>query len=157
MQHRNMMAKEKKKVVLTLCRLFPSNHPRSKQPTDFENKIKGGSKIHTIRYDGKDAWNKRYSDIMSGRKYLSVREWTGRPYNSDQRELVRYDKIGMQRITMTYDSSDSEPEVWVDGKKVPVEEVAKNDGLSVEDFVSWFFDKDNVFEGVIVHFTDFRY
>lgn len=36
---------------------------------------------------------------------------------------------------------------------------AKNDGLSVEDFVEWFFgnNKENVFEGVVIHFTDFRY
>lgn len=55
------------------------------------------------------------------------------------------------------DSSDAVPQIWIDDKRVPIEVVAKNDGLSVEDFISWFFTKDNVFEGVVIHFTDFRY
>jgi hypothetical protein len=60
---------------------------------------------------------------------------------------------------MTYGSDDAVPQVWIDNKKVPVEVVAKNDGLSVENFVEWFFgnSKSNVFEGVIVHFSSFRY
>ena len=103
--------------------------------------------------------DKRYKDIASGKKYLSVREWTGRPYNSEQREFARYEKIGLQHITMTYGSDDTIPKVWVDNKKVSINEVAKNDGLSVEDFVEWFFgnNKENVFEGVVIHFTSFRY
>jgi hypothetical protein len=88
-----------------------------------------------------------------------LREWTGRPYNSEQRELARCEKIGLQHITMTYGTDDPVPQAWVDGKKVPVEQIAKNDGLSVADFVEWFFgsSKSNVFEGVVIHFTDFRY
>lgn len=154
MQHHNII---KKKVVMTLSRIFPVTHPRAKECTGFEDKVKAGSKIHTIRYNANDVWKSRYNDIESSKKYLSVREWTGRPYNSEQRELFRFDKIGLQSITMTYDSNDSEPQVWIDDKKVPVEEVAKNDGLSVDDFISWFFAKDNVFEGVIIHFTNYRY
>lgn len=44
----------------------------------------------------------------------------------------------------------------VDGKQIPIEIVAKNDGLTVEQFVEWFFgeSKSNVFEGrcVTLHF-----
>jgi hypothetical protein len=62
---------------------------------------------------------------------------------------------------MTYSSEDELPQAWVDGKKVPVEQLAKNDGLAVEDFVEWFFStplyKGNTFEGKIIHLTDFRY
>lgn len=56
-------------------------------------------------------------------------------------------------------SEDAYPEIWIDNKKVSIHEVAKNDGLSVEDFVEWFFgnNKENVFEGVVIHFTGFRY
>lgn len=39
---------------------------------------------------------------------------------------------------MTYSSEDAYPEIWIDNKKVSIHEVAKNDGLSVEDFVEWF-------------------
>lgn len=90
---------------------------------------------------------------------LSVREWTGRPYNSEQREFAQYDKIGLQHITMTYGVDDAVPQIWIDGKQIPIEIVAKNDGLTVEQFVEWFFgeSKSNVFEGVVLHFTSFRY
>ena len=128
---------EKKKVILTLCKSFPVTHSKAGEATGFEKKLKEGAKIHTIRYNAKNVWDERYEGITSGKKYLSVREWTGRPYNSD----------------------DAYPQIWIDNKLVPIQEVAKNDGLSVEDFVEWFFgnNKENVFEGVVIHFTDFRY
>lgn len=150
---------EKKKVILTLCRIFPVTHSNAGEPTGFEGKLKSGDKIHTIRYNAKGVWDERYRGISSGTKYLSVREWTGRPYNSEQRELFRFDKIGLQHVTMTYSSEDSFPQVWIDGKQVSIQEVAKHDGLTVEEFVEWFFgnSKENTFEGVVIHFTDFRY
>lgn len=153
------MNQNKKKVILILCKVFPVNHSRAGEPTGFEDKLKSGEKKHTIRFNAKDVWDERYKGVSSGKKYLSVREWTGRPYNSEQRELARYDRIGLQHITMTYGADDAVPQAWVDDKKVPVELLAQNDGLSVQDFVEWFFgsSKSNVFEGVIIHFTDFRY
>lgn len=153
------MNQNKKKVILILCKVFPVNHSRAGEPTGFEDKLKSGEKKHTIRFNAKDVRDERYKGVSSGKKYLSVREWTGRPYNSEQRELARYDRIGLQHITMTYGADDAVPQAWVDDKKVPVELLAQNDGLSVQDFVEWFFgsSKSNVFEGVIIHFTDFRY
>lgn len=150
---------DKKKVILTLCKVFPVTHSKAGEKTGFEQKLKNGIKKHTIRYNAKDVWDKRYNDISKSKKYLSVREWTGRPYNSEQREFARYDKIGLQKITMTYSSTDEVPQCWVDGKHVSAYDLAKNDGLSVEDFTEWFFgcNKGNVFDGVIIHFTDFRY
>lgn len=129
---------DKKKVILTLCKVFPITHQRAKQPTGFEDKMNRGEKIHTIRGNRKGVWDKRYSDIASGRKYLSIREWEGRPYNSQQREIGRRDEIGLQKITMIYGTDDAVPQAWVDDRQVPVEELAKNDGLSMEDFVNWF-------------------
>lgn len=148
-----------KKVIITLCRVFPVIHSKAGELTHFEAKLKNGEKRHTIRYNAKNVWNGRYKDIVSGKKYLSIREWTGRPYNSEQREIAQLSKIGLQNITMTYSSDDAYPEIWIDNKKVSIHEVAKNDGLSVEDFVEWFFgnNKENVFEGVVIHFTSFRY
>ena len=76
-----------------------------------------------------------------------------------EREFAQYDKIGLQHITMTYGVDDAVPQIWIDGKQIPIEIVAKNDGLTVEQFVEWFFgeSKSNVFEGVVLHFTSFRY
>ena len=150
---------QKRKVIITFSKAFPPGHSKVGQPTGFESKLRAGTKIHTIRADAKGWWDKCAEAINSGRKYL--REWVGRPYNSEQRILGERDKIGLQTITMTYSSEDELPQAWVDGKKVPVEQLAKNDGLAVEDFVEWFFStplyKSNTFEGKIIHLTDFRY
>lgn len=155
-------ATTKKKVILTLCKVFPVTHSRSQEPTGFEGKLKDGSKIHTIRFNGKNVWQKRYQDISQGRKYLSVREWTGRPYNSEQREYATLDRIGLQQIRLELPDGSSKPLAWVEGKEIPVEEIAQHDGLSLADFAEWFFHsvhqpQDRIFEGVIIHFTDFRY
>lgn len=146
-------------MIVSLCRVFPKGHRKAGEATDFEDKVKDGRKIHTIRYNGNDVWAKRYKDIMEGRKYLSLRQWTGRPYNSEQREIAKLEKIGLQKVTMTYSSGDSLPQVWIDGKPQDIEAVAKNDGMTVEEFVEWFFgnSKENIFEGVVIQFTDFKY
>ena len=89
---------EKKKVILTLCKSFPVTHSKAGEATDFEKKLKDKSKIHTIRYNAKNVWNGRYKDIVSGKKYLSIREWTGRPYNSEQKEIAQLPKIGLQHV-----------------------------------------------------------
>lgn len=149
----------KKKVILTLCRMFPKTHYKAGHTTGFESRLKAGSKIHTIRGNRNGVWDERYKGIASGRKYLCVREWTGRPYNSEQREFATFDKIGLQHIRMTYNPGDAKPQAWVENKPVPVETLAANDGLSVEEFTHWFFhEKDKTeFVGVVIHFTDFRY
>lgn len=146
-------------MIVSLCRVFPKGHRKAGEATDFEDKVKDGRKIHTIRYNDNDVWAKRYKDIMEGRKYLSLRQWTGRPYNSEQREIAKVEKIGLQKVTMTYSSGDSLPQVWIDGKPQDIEAVAKNDGMTVEEFVEWFFgnSKENIFEGVVIQFTDFKY
>lgn len=149
---------EKKKIVITLCKVFPKTHSRAGQPTGFENKLKTGRKIHTIRANKNGVWDKRYTDISSEKKYLSVREWTGKPYNSVQRVIGRADKIGLQHIKMAYGVEDAEPRAWVDGKEIDVHILAHNDGLPLKDFTEWFFGcKRGTFEGVIIHFTNYRY
>lgn len=153
------MKTEKRKAILMLCPNFPNGHRRAGEPTEFEASLAAGKKIHTVRGNLGGSWEKRCQGVMQGKKYLTVREWTGRPYNSEQRELARFDKIGCQKIVMTYTAEDAVPQCWVDGHRVSVEEIAAHDGLSTEDFVSWFFgnNPENYFEGVVIQFTDFRY
>lgn len=147
----------KRKVILTLCKVFPVTHSQAGKPTEFDGHLQDGVKIHTVRGNNKNLWDKRAGEIQAGKKYLSVREWTGRPYNSEQRELAQFQKIGLQHITITNSTTDPDPQCFVDGKLIPIYEIAKNDGLAVDDFKEWFLTDTNVFEGVIIHFTDFRY
>ncbi|MBD5256199.1 MAG: hypothetical protein HDS50_01015 [Bacteroides sp.] len=151
---------KRKKVILTLSRVFPKTHSKAGITTLFAVNLFAGRKIHTIRADEKGLWAQKVADINTGKKMLCVREWTGRPYNSEQADIKSYVQIGLQDITMTFDVEDAKPKAWVDGKPVSIETLAKNDGLTESDFVEWFFGSvrsGNVFKGKIIHFTDFRY
>ncbi len=159
------MKKEIKKAPITISKVFPATHSKAGQPTNFQENIlneiymrPGTRKRHTIRKNY-GWWKSKEEKINKGEMYLSLKSWIGKPYNSHPEEWLKLPKIALQKITMTYGSDDAYPQVWIDGKQVPLQEVAKGDTLSVEDFVEWFFgsSKSNVYEGVIIHFTDFRY
>ena len=153
---KNISDMEKKKIVLTLCKVFPATSSEAGEPTGFEAKLKAGIKKHTIRANKGGVWDKRVDDIQAGKKVLCVREWTGKPYHSEQREFARFEKIGIQHVEIF--RSTFPVQCKVDGKLVAVEELAANDGLSYDQFIDWFFgDGADHFEGVILHFTDFRY
>ena len=149
-----------KKAILPLCKTFPATHKRAGEKTDFEGKIERKEKIHTIRHDAKGIWEKRFARIKAGAMYLAMKEWTGRPYNSDQRDLTqrtREDGIGLQKIEMIY-TEGTILMAKVDDEFVDPDIIAKNDGLSLEDFIEWFFHgKAGSFSGKIIHFTDYRY
>ena len=152
------MEKKVKKAIITLSKVFPATHSRKGDPTGFSGKLEKGEKRHTIRANY-DWWAKKMEAINDGRMYLSIREWSGKPYCSPQNELRQIHKIGLQKVEMTYDSNDDVPQVWIDGKKIPIQEVCKNDGLDLDDFIELFFgnSKSNTFDGVCIQFTNFRY
>lgn len=175
----------KKKVVLTLSSVFPTTHPRKGERTFFKEQLNNaiygyegavieqpnaeplfisGRKKHTIR-ENHERWQHNLDKIIDGRFTLSVREWSGKPYASPQVEIVSLHNVGYQRITMQYDSETDTLKASVDGKAISdVAQLAKNDGLTLDDFKHWFFGRKemqgnrvNEFCGIIIHFTDFRY
>ena len=140
--------------VLTVSEFFPKTHKKSGKPTGFPLSIKHYDKIHTIR-GNYDLWAKRFEKINEGEAILSVRIWSGKPYQSKQQEIFKYDKthgIGLQKL--------EQPNNFVfapiEGKKVNWDLVAKNDGLSFEDFCDWFKVRSDK-PMAIIHFMDFRY
>jgi hypothetical protein len=158
-----------KTYVLLISRYFPATHPRKGEPTFFHAKIWKGlcdnsyyfqpMKIHTIRANY-DLWKKRIDEVNAGEAVLSLRYWTDNPYNSKQKEFARLGKdsgIGVQKICFP---KNSDPVVYDDfgylckvGKTI----LAKNDGLSFDDFEAWFKGYDLSKPMAIIHFTDFRY
>lgn len=136
-------------------------------------------KIHTIR-ENYDLWAKRAEKINAGEAVLSLRQWSGKPYNSKQVEFLRLQKIGVQRVGIEITKARPVPlakemlrllKVTIDGKRhgsiplapnieVPqfdleyLKKIAHNDGLNDYDFKHWF--KKNM-DGVIIHFSNFRY
>lgn len=150
-----------KKVVITLSRVFQGNHSRKGEPTKFKENLAAGNKKHTIR-ENYALWKHNLDKVTNGNFVLSIRQWTGRPYNSPQCEIKRCkDGVGYQQITMRYDRKRDFVTAKVGNHYVDVAELAKNDCLSLDDFKEWFFGKgengNDFFKGIVNHFTPFRY
>lgn len=155
-----MKTKKLKTYVLTVSREFPSYHPAKGKPTNFPTNILLGVKIHTIRANY-ELWKKRINEVNAGKAVLSIRYWDGKPYKDKQREFYQLDKdsgLGVQRLdgmcfvnhTAFIDETD------VDFIPATLEQLANNDGLSLQQFKDWF-RKPNSEPMAIIHFTDFRY
>lgn len=144
-----------KTYIITVSRIFPKTHKRAGEKTQFTNKIFNGSKIHTIR-SNYELWTKRINEVKEGKALISLRFWSGRPYNSKQIEFSKItseNNIDVQKIQIDG--------VWRykinDGlTRFGIEEIANNDGLSVQDFKEWFKNYDYA-PMAIIHFTGKRY
>lgn len=138
--------------VLTVSDFFPKTHNKAGLPTGFINAISRLNKIHTIR-GNYELWAKRAERINKGYAVLSVRYWTGKPYNSKQREVFVFEKIGVEKLQLDVlgwfiNDIDSD---------YTIKDFAKNDGLSEDDFKSWFKGQDFTKPKAIIHFSEFRY
>ena len=142
--------------VLTISKTFPAYHPRKGKLTHFRSKIESGDKKHTIR-DNYELWKKRIDEVNDGLAYLSIREWTGKPYASKQVETMQKHKgeVGIQCLEM------NQLGYCIDGYQCIIGDniLSINDGLSLEDFTEWFKGKMCVDmpQKAIIHFSDFRY
>ena len=76
---------------------------------------------------------------------------------------VSGEQVGYQRISMTYDPMSDELKVVIDGKRfTDIERLANNDGLSLDDFKQLIFGatkstEKQLFQGIIIHLTEYRY
>lgn len=163
-----------KTYVLTVSRYFPATHKRKGEETFFVDKIrfmlggwnlsegKNGKKIHTIRANY-ELWAKRIKEVQEGKAILSIRYWSGKPYNSKQVEIWQLDQnsgCGVQKLEF-YKDKDEVPSIkypLISNLSEPdINSIAKNDGLSLEDFKEWFKSYDLSEPMAIIHFTSFRY
>lgn len=132
-------------------------------PTNFEEKLRSGEKIHTIRADLAGRW--KAGNSIQGYYY---------PRTKRMRKIFEGECKSVQPIKISYDpdyceKKGSEPvvEVLIEGVTGPepmffwktlnvmeIEQLALNDGLTVQQFFKWLNED---FEGKIIHFTDFKY
>ncbi|MDR1902940.1 MAG: hypothetical protein LBQ88_11740, partial [Treponema sp.] len=105
-------------------------------------------KIHTLRK------NHEYWKRWDG-KEVSIRTWEGKPYRSRQREVKRV-VIGVQRTVKIKNYFYKEAGVCDLVYLAPLETIAKNDGLTTDEFCEWFKDYPDG-DMAILHFTDFQY
>jgi hypothetical protein len=151
-----------KTYVLTVSRTFPKAHERAGQPTFFVEKINEvimpisddpiiGKKLHTIR-GNYPLWEKRIKAINEGKAILSIRYWSGKPYNSKQVEFCQLNEVGLQKL----DNPKNFAWASIEGKMINWNDIAKNDGLTFYDFCDWFKVRQDA-PMAIIHFTNFRY
>lgn len=150
---------------IMISQTFPKTHNRHGQKTGFVKSISDKIKLHTIR--GNYAfWEKRFEKIKKGEAYLSVRVWKGEPYKSNHVEVFRYnntDEIGIEKLTfkekiMTpFECIIKQDRSIYTPNETTLDELAKNDGLSLPDFKEWFKKCDLNKPMAIIHFTEFRY
>ncbi len=151
-----------KTVVLILSHHYPKTTIHAGKPTHFKEQLLDGRKIHTCRgrYDG---WASNIDKVNNLNYVMSVREWDGKPCGKGvkQKEIASYTKLGYQRFTLRYDRTTDELKCVIDGKRfTDIETLAKNDGMTLKEFKDWFFGQGmerDIFSGIIIHFTDFRY
>lgn len=151
----------KKRVIISLSKTFPKTHKRAGVKTFFLRSIKNGKKIHTIR-TGYERWKHNLDKVINGTHIVSLRQWTGVPYRSPQDEISLLTDVGYERISMSYDPDTGKVRAVINGKPfADVKALAEHDGLTWTDFVDYFFGKGahnaTLFQGIIIHFTQFRY
>lgn len=143
-------------------RMFPTTHSRRGEPTRFIEKVMLGEKIHCIRRQH-DRWKHLAEKTEKSRYDISLCQWSATPRRSKPHQVGLFSgTIGVQRVQMLYFHETDNIIITVDGNiDVPVETMAANEGLSVNDFKEWFFGKNRTgndeYNGCIIHFTKFRY
>lgn len=150
-----------KTFVLIVSRYFPKTHSKGGQDTNFIENILNQIKLHTIR-GNYELWRKRIDLVLDGKAIISLRYWSGKPYNSKQVEVYQFDKnthIGIQQLMFECNNIHSSviylPKIGAIEKNIGV--IANNDGLSLPDFKEWFAKADLSEPMAIIHFTPFRY
>ena len=149
-----------KTFVLTVSRNFPQTHKRAGEPTRFIESIEDISKIHTIR-GNYDLWVKRIEQVQKGEAIISLRYWSGKPYNSKQvefKQLTKEDGVGVQKYYYPKPIPVGQSNIAkVIADSLIIDVVSKRDGLSKADFIEWFKKCDTEEPMAIIHFTKFRY
>lgn len=117
-----------------------------RKPTNFEERILKGVKIHTIRIDDKDRWFK-------GRKIHYATGSRTSKYNCFKEGVCS----GTQYIEINYYGHHT---VFIGSRQldvIEIEDLAINDGFdSVYDFWAWFDQYTNL-QCKLIHWTNFRY
>jgi len=123
---------------------FPVGHIRQCCLTHFKEKILYGTKIHTIRKNF-TKWNCRIKKFSLRRKIMEVK-------TVDNNKIVSIKNPGIQKLNFTEYGY-----CLIDNKLIPLTTVALNDGLTIEELLSWFKNENIKNDYALIHFTGMRY
>lgn len=148
--------------VTTFSRSFPSYHPKSGNPTFFVENIQhqfgciwldemSEECQKTVRLRPKKHTVRKGSCFKAGEKF-SPRIWSGVPYKSKQKIFcpdIEVKKVWDITINFAYEL------IKINNKEIDpshFEMLAHNDGLTFDEFESWFGKK--LFQGQIICWDD---
>lgn len=133
----------------------------------FEEKIKAGTKIHTIREDKTNRWK-------VGTK---IHPWMHNPRNVQKNphpiDIESFYVVSIQKIDIWNDKEAGAMSIWIDENLLgmifyeengnidhvspTIKRLSRNDGFdSPKEFFDYFKDKCP-FNGKLIHWTDFKY
>ncbi|GAK96845.1 hypothetical protein JCM19294_1154 [Nonlabens tegetincola] len=119
----------------------------------FKEPILNGSKIHTIRADKNNRWKKGNKIHFA----TGVRTKDYSQFKFGECKSVQYLRIDYPKCEITGQPIHA-PTVQIDNQYITSEEIqelALKDGFKNKaDFFKWFKDD---FEGVLIHWTNFKY
>ena len=125
----------------------------------YSNEIKR----HTCRKNY-ELWAKRIKEVQEGKAVLSLRYWQderGRSVKGNKQVefsvLYKDSGVGVQKLSFDEGSLMQTYANINNDYNVNIWNLAKNDGLSIEDFKDWFKNYDLSKPMAIIHFTSFRY
>lgn len=163
-----------------LSKVFFPEHPKAGEETHFKESVINGTKKHSCRGNA-NYWQEHLSSAQKAGRDVSIRQWEGKPYRSKQGTIldVPAKLCDIQRVSIAVSSptprllQDRDKKAifwegltftgWLNSKEqIDLNEVAKNDGLTPEDFAAFIFPvfkqrQSRYLTFAIIHFTTFRY
>jgi hypothetical protein len=157
--------------VITFSRVFPKYHPKAGQNTYFVEKLWESIGLpdkdycfnlpdeyqNFMRADSSEVWAKHHT-IRNGNRWkvgdkFSPRVWSGKPYASKQVIIAPDIEVKKDWEIELIIRGDFKELIFLNDslRNVPLVEVAKNDGLLVNDLLNWF---DKPFKGQIICWSD---
>lgn len=164
--------------VITFSTVFPSYHPKAGQPTRFVEMFWESIYLDNSGWLGEghkeilkdfdlglhNVYPAKNHTIRSGNRwkrgdYFSPRIWSGKPYKSKQ--VIIAPDIVIEKVW--------DIEIWKEGiytnagipegkgqyRLVSLADLAKNDGLSIQDLIDWFNVKEGKpFRGQIISWNE---
>lgn len=141
--------------VITFSTTFPDYHPKSGQPTWFIEKFYNSlyARNNLMEYPvgiyiNESVLEMKHHTLRLGRRWkkgdlFSPRVWSGKPYNSKQ--IIIGPDIEIKKLWDVVILAEPNQTTILLPTQLPstyemlsLGEVAKNDGLSIDDFESWF-------------------
>jgi len=169
-----MKPKKLIRYAVPVSQRFPSTHCRKGEATYFVEQIMGlfpfeqtnsNRKLHTIRNNKNNVWTKRMKKVLEGKAVIDLFYWKlpGGRWTKDNEQIVfaTLDKdsgCGVQELGFTSNEIEF-PKIDTSLKSywINIGVLAKNDGLTIDEFKSWFKGYDLSEPLAIIHFTKFRY